>query len=82
VPIGVDVDGFHRWLWWRADARHTLRVVQTQLAETWKVTPYTMNRLLARLVKERRLVPLEGRAGSASATYEVVDPDQSPSSSS
>lgn len=69
----IDVDAVHALLYWRS-ANGVLRVKQTDLAADLGVTRFTVNRLLRRMVDERRLTPLDGRAGSASPVYEVTDP--------
>lgn len=74
APPALDVAAVHALLWYRA-VDGMIRVVQLDLAAELGVSKYALNRTLAKMVEQGRLERLTPRGGSASVSYDVVDPD-------
>lgn len=72
--MGIDRGGLHYILWRRAGRNGTLHLVQTRLADELQLSKFTLNRVVATMVSEGRIVPLQKSAHRPS-TYKVIEPE-------
>lgn len=61
-------------LWGRRGANNTLRIDQQKLAGELHVTRHTLNRVLARMIVEGRMLPAKGARRGKTQTYVIADP--------
>jgi hypothetical protein len=71
----LDRDGFHRLLWRRANRQHKITFTNTALGKELAVSPFTISRLMAEFMRDRRAFKLRSPKRSGN-TYIIIDPDE------
>jgi hypothetical protein len=71
----IDLPSLHWMLWQRTvEGDRMVRVSQVELAELMAVSKFVVNRAVAELERQRRLVAVPGPATRAGRLFEVADP--------
>lgn len=76
MPTGhtIDHNTFHALLHRKADRRGRIKLQQTELAQEFGITKYTMSRTISKMLEDKRIRQIS-RKGNNRGYFVVEDPD-------
>lgn len=76
MPTGysIDHDAFHAFLFRKADRHGRIKLQQTELAQEFGITKFTMSRTIAKMIENKRIRRVSQK-GNNRGYFVVEDPE-------